>query len=148
MRESCEFRNLNFGVYSRRVNQSGACSCSNVITSAGRKSERTMKDKLIWLYVGTRSCIYIFVLLHKQQYILQRDWSCLAEDSGYFFIFIYSWYSVERRKNLIGTRTKKQNHVNQIHELYLFKGLNKCTHRSIGCGLSIEIDVYAVHQCQ
>ncbi len=28
---------------------------------------------------GTRSCIYIFVLLQKQEYILQRDWSCLAE---------------------------------------------------------------------
>ncbi len=32
-----------------------------------------------WLYVGTRSCIYIFVLLQKQEYILQPDWSCLAE---------------------------------------------------------------------
>ncbi len=29
--------------------------------------------------MGTRSCIYIFVLLQKQEYILQRDWSCLAE---------------------------------------------------------------------
>ncbi len=28
---------------------------------------------------GYRSCIYIFVLLQKQEYILQRDWSCLAE---------------------------------------------------------------------
>ncbi len=29
--------------------------------------------------MGTRSCIYIFVLLQKQEYFLQRDWSCLAE---------------------------------------------------------------------
>ncbi len=32
-----------------------------------------------FLHVGTRSCIYIFVLLQKQEYILQRDRSCLAE---------------------------------------------------------------------
>ncbi len=37
------------------------------------------RTKSLWLYVGTRSCIYIFVLLQKQEYILQRDWSCLAE---------------------------------------------------------------------
>ncbi len=42
-------------IYSRRVNQSGACSSSDVITNGGRKSEKTM-NKLIWLYVGTRSC--------------------------------------------------------------------------------------------
>ncbi len=53
---SCELKNLNFGGYSRRVNQSGACSSSDVITSGGRKSQTTMEDKLIWLYVGTRSC--------------------------------------------------------------------------------------------
>ncbi len=35
-------KNLNFGGYSRRVNQSGACSSSDVITSGGRKSETTM----------------------------------------------------------------------------------------------------------
>ncbi len=51
-----ELINLNFGGYSRRVNQSGACSSSDVITSGGRKSKTTMEDKLIWLYVGTRSC--------------------------------------------------------------------------------------------
>ncbi len=37
------------------------------------------RTKQLWLYVGTRSCIYIFVLLQKQEYILQQDWSCLAE---------------------------------------------------------------------
>ncbi len=30
-----ELKNLNFGRYSRRVNQSGACSSSDVITSGG-----------------------------------------------------------------------------------------------------------------
>ncbi len=38
---SCEVKNLNFGGYSRRVNQSGACFSSDVITSGGRKSETT-----------------------------------------------------------------------------------------------------------
>ncbi len=37
-----ELKNLNFGRYSRRVNQSGACSSSDVITSGGRKSKTTI----------------------------------------------------------------------------------------------------------
>ncbi len=51
-RNSCELKNLNFGGYSRRVNQSGACSSSDVITSGGRKSETTMEDKLIVVVCG------------------------------------------------------------------------------------------------
>ncbi len=47
---------LNFGGYSRRVNQSGACSSSDVITSGGRKSQTTMEDKLIVVVCATRSC--------------------------------------------------------------------------------------------
>ncbi len=43
---SIRAKNLNFGGYSRRVNQSGACSSSDVITSRGRKSQTTMEDKL------------------------------------------------------------------------------------------------------
>ncbi len=45
-------KNLNFGGYSHRVNQSGACSSSDVITSGGRKSETTMEDKLIVVVCG------------------------------------------------------------------------------------------------
>ncbi len=41
---SRELKNLNFGGYSRRVNQSGACSSSDVIMSGGRKSQTTMED--------------------------------------------------------------------------------------------------------
>ncbi len=47
-----ELKNLNFGGYSRRVNQSGACSSSDVITSGGRKSETTMEDKVIVVVCG------------------------------------------------------------------------------------------------
>ncbi len=48
-----ELKNLNFGGYSRRVNQSGACSSSDVITSCGgRKSETTMEDKVIVVVCG------------------------------------------------------------------------------------------------
>ncbi len=50
-RELRELKNLNIGGYSRRVNQSGACSSSDVIMSRGNN-----EDKLMWLYVGTRSC--------------------------------------------------------------------------------------------
>ncbi len=52
MRHSRELKNLNFGGYSRRVNQSGACSSSDVITSGGRKSQTTMKDKVIVVVCG------------------------------------------------------------------------------------------------
>ncbi len=51
-RHSRELKNLNFGRYSRRVNQSGACSSSDVITSGGRKSETTMEDKVIVVVCG------------------------------------------------------------------------------------------------
>ncbi len=51
-REQRELKNLNFGGYSCRVNQSGACSSSDVITSGGRKSETTMEDKLIVVVCG------------------------------------------------------------------------------------------------
>ncbi len=47
-----ELKNWNFGGYSRRVNQSGASSSSDVITSGGRKSETTMEDKLIVVVCG------------------------------------------------------------------------------------------------
>ncbi len=47
-----ELKNRNFDVYSHRVNQSGACSSSDVITSRGRKSETTMEDKLIVVVCG------------------------------------------------------------------------------------------------
>ncbi len=47
-----ELKNLKCGGYSRRVNQSGACSSSDVITSGGRKSETTMEDKVIVVVCG------------------------------------------------------------------------------------------------
>ncbi len=51
-RLSRELKNRNFGGYSRRVNHSGACSSSDVITSGGRKSETTMEDKVIVVVCG------------------------------------------------------------------------------------------------
>ncbi len=50
MRHSRKLKNLNW--YSRRINQSGACSSSDVITSGGRKSETTMKNKVIVVVCG------------------------------------------------------------------------------------------------
>ncbi len=49
---SRKLKNLNFCGYSCRVNQSGACSSSDVITSGGRKSETTMEDKVIVIVCG------------------------------------------------------------------------------------------------
>ncbi len=50
-REMRELKNLNFGGYSRRVNQSGACSRSDVITSGGR-NPTTIEDKIIVAVCG------------------------------------------------------------------------------------------------
>ncbi len=44
-RDSRELKNRNFSGYLRRINQSGACSSSDVITSGSRKSQTTMEDK-------------------------------------------------------------------------------------------------------
>ncbi len=51
-RIECELKNLNLGGYSHRINQSGACSSSDVITSGGRKSQTTMEDKVIVVVCG------------------------------------------------------------------------------------------------
>ncbi len=70
-----ELKNLNFGGYSRRVNQSGACSSSDVIRSGGRKSETTMEDKVIVvvcgypeLYISDRP-ILIFYNRYRYRYL-------------------------------------------------------------------------------
>ncbi len=55
--------NLNFGRYSHHVNQSGACSNSNVIRSGGRKSETTMEDKLIVVVCG-----YLELYIHLRTF--------------------------------------------------------------------------------
>jgi len=57
-RESRELKNLNFGVFSRRVNQSGACSSSDVITIArgGRNPKQQWRTKSSSLYVDTQIC--------------------------------------------------------------------------------------------
>ncbi len=47
-----KFKNVNFGGYSCHVNQSGACSSSDVITNGGRKSEKTMEDIFIVVVCG------------------------------------------------------------------------------------------------
>ncbi len=49
---SHECKNLNFGGYSRRLNQSGACSSTDMITSGCRKFETTMEDKVIVVVCG------------------------------------------------------------------------------------------------
>ncbi len=54
-------KSLNFAGYSHRVNQSGACSSSDVITSGGRKSETTMEDKVIVVVCGYPE-LYIHLL--------------------------------------------------------------------------------------
>ncbi len=60
-RYSRELKNLDFGGYSRRVNQSGACSSSNVLRAEAENPKQQWRTNLLWLYVGTRSCT---ILLH------------------------------------------------------------------------------------
>ncbi len=67
-RYSRELKHLNFGGYSHLVNQSGACSSSEVITSGGRKSEKNNGGQInrgcMWV---PRAVRYYFVLLQKQE---------------------------------------------------------------------------------
>ncbi len=55
-REFCVFLRVEKSelcrIFAPRVNQSGACSSSDVITSGGRKSETTMEDKVIVVVCG------------------------------------------------------------------------------------------------
>ncbi len=44
--------------------------------------------------MGTRSCIYILVLLQKQEYILQRDWSCLQKPLPWRVLHFTSNYTL------------------------------------------------------
>ncbi len=61
---ACELKNLDFGGYSRRVNQSGACSSSDMITSGGRKIRINNGGQInrgcMWVPGAVR---YYFVLL-------------------------------------------------------------------------------------
>ncbi len=66
-------KNLNFGGY-----QELALAVTSLWAEAENPKQQ-WRTNLLWLNVGTRRCIYIFLLLQKQEYILQRDWSCLAE---------------------------------------------------------------------
>ncbi len=70
-REWRELKKLNFGGYSRRVNQSGACSSSDVITSGGRKSETTMEDKVIVVVFG-----YPELYIHLRTFTKNRNTFC------------------------------------------------------------------------
>ncbi len=59
-----------------RANEAARITCSDVITSGGRKSETTMEDKLIVVVCGYPELYDTTSYFYK---ILQWDWSCLAE---------------------------------------------------------------------
>ncbi len=58
-----ELKNLNIGGYSRRINQSGACSSSDVIMSGGNNGGQINRG-CMWVPGAVR---YYFVLLQKQE---------------------------------------------------------------------------------
>ncbi len=72
--------NLNFGVYSRRVNQSGACSSSDVITSGGRKYETAMEDKLIVVVCGYPELYDITSYFYKNRNKKDLAWKKVSEE--------------------------------------------------------------------
>ncbi len=76
-RQSCGAIRANGVNYAARIERLTRHLHELRVEAENPKQQR--RTKSLWLYVGTRSCIYIFVLLQKQEYILQRDWSCLAE---------------------------------------------------------------------
>ncbi len=77
-----ELKNLNFGGYSCRVNQSGACSSSDVITSRGRKSEKTMEDKLIVVICGYPELYDTTSYFYKNRNKNDLAWKKVSEEVG------------------------------------------------------------------
>ncbi len=75
-------KNLNFGRYSRRVNQSGACSSSDMITSGGRKSETTMEDKLILVVCGYPELYDTTSYFYKNRNKKDLAWKKVSEEVG------------------------------------------------------------------
>ncbi len=74
--------NLNFGRYSRRVNQSGACSSSDVIASGGRKSPKTMEDKLIVVVCGYMELYDTTSYFYKNRNKKDLAWKKVSEAVG------------------------------------------------------------------
>ncbi len=61
-----QLRNLNFGGYLRRVNQSGACSSSDVITSGGGKSQNNNGGQI---YCG---CMWVPGAVYTSSYFYKN----------------------------------------------------------------------------
>ncbi len=83
-----ELKNLSFGGYSRRVNQSGACSSNDVISSRGRKSKTTMEDKLIVVVCGSPELYDTTYLLHTFTKT-GINFATRLELPGRFFFFFF-----------------------------------------------------------
>ncbi len=75
-RKLSECKKKNFGGYSRRVNQSGACSSSDVITSGGRKSETTMEDNVIVVVCGYPELYILRTFLLSSYFYKYRNTFC------------------------------------------------------------------------
>ncbi len=73
------FTRVEKSEHSCRVNNQELALAVTSLRAETENPKQQWRTKWLWLYVGTRSCIYIFVLLQKQEYILKRDWRCLAE---------------------------------------------------------------------
>ncbi len=79
-RDSRELKNLNFGVYSRRDNQSEACSSSDVITSGGRKYEKIMEDKIIVVVCGYPEPYVTTSYFYKNRNKKDLAWKKVSEE--------------------------------------------------------------------
>ncbi len=118
-RHSRELKNLNFGGYSRRANQSGACSSSDVIMSGGRKSETTMEDKVIVVVCGYPELYMHLRTFTKTGIHLQRDWSCLAEAPPMTRIRVCCVVNFTREWRKFLTRMKRISRANECSSVQL-----------------------------
>ncbi|MGL5598393.1 MAG: hypothetical protein ACRDDA_09855 [Aeromonas sp.] len=62
-RDSRELKNMNSGEISRRVNQSGARSSTDVISELKQNFATKMEDKIIIACADTRSCMILLVII-------------------------------------------------------------------------------------
>ncbi len=121
LHELSELKNLNFGGYSRRVNQSGACSSSDVITSGGRKSQTTMEDKVIVVVCGYPE-LYIHLRTFTKtgtHFATRLELPAEAPPMTRIRICCVVNFTREWRKFL--TRMKQISHANEVSKLKMFK---------------------------
>ncbi len=107
----CELsmKNVNFGGYSCRVNQSGACSSSDVIRSGGRKSQTTMEDRVMVVVCGYPELYDTTSYFYKNRNTFCNETGAAAEAPPMTRIHVCCVVNVTREWSEFHARMKRVN---------------------------------------